>query len=156
MSGYTLIFISSPAYPRLRRDSQDHSTNLCIIRFNILAFLGIMTSMLIFCWTEMASFAGQVVFSILFGFPSGGLIPLGAACVAQTTPDLSRIGLRIGAMMAICSTGTLASGPISGVLRDGENGWTGVHCFSGATVLLGVVILILARATWEPRLRARF
>ena len=104
----------------------------------------------------MTTLAGQLMFSILFGFSSGGLIPLGAACVAQTTPDLSRIGLHIGAMMAFCSVGTLTGGPISGALKDSEFGWAAAHGFSGGMVLFGVVLLVLAKISYEPRSRARF
>ena len=49
--------------------------------------------------------AGIIVFSVLYGFFSGGLISLQAACVAQITPRMDMIGIKIGVMMAICSFG---------------------------------------------------
>ncbi|KAM3499936.1 hypothetical protein MY10362_006844 [Beauveria mimosiformis] len=55
------------------------------------------------CFAWATTLPTLVVVSLLFGFSSGGIVPLGSALVAQTTPDMGYIGLRIGAMMAICS-----------------------------------------------------
>lgn len=104
----------------------------------------------------MTSLKGMIAFAVLFGVFSGGLVPLGSACVAQTTPDMGHIGLRIGVMMAICSLGALGGGPISGVIKDGPGGWVGVHCFSASVSLLGSFLLILVRFLWEPRWSVRF
>ena len=99
----------------------------------------------------MTTFPTMVAFAVLFGLFSGGLVPLGSACVAQTTPDMGHIGLRIGAMMAICSFGALAGGPISGAIKDHTGIWLGVHSFSASTTLLGAVLLIGVRYMWQPR-----
>lgn len=80
--------------------------------------MGVLTSVITFSWTWMTSFAAMTAFAICFGLFSGGLVPLGSACVAQTTPDMGHIGLRIGTMMAFCSFGALAGGPISGAIKD--------------------------------------
>lgn len=103
----------------------------------------------------MKSFASLIVFSVLFGFSSGGLIPLGAACVAQMTPNLGRIGTRIGVMMAICSTGALAGGPASRVILGSGERWELVFYFAGGTVFVGVLLLLLERYLWTTH-RAGF
>lgn len=84
-------------------------------------------------------------------------MPLGSACVAQTTPaSMGRIGLRIGAMMAICSVGTLASGPISGTIRDKTHQWWGVYVFTACSILLGTSMLLAVRLVSQKRLLSVF
>lgn len=84
---------------------------------------------------------------VLYGLFSGGLIPLASACVAQTTQDMSRIGLRIGVMMTVCSPGTLVACPLSGVLLEGY-GWAGVHVFSAALVMVGTLLTLVVRVVF--------
>lgn len=57
------------------------------------------------CLHAIKTPAGIIVFSVLYGFLSGGLISLQSACVAQITSDMNMIGIKIGVMMAICSFG---------------------------------------------------
>lgn len=111
-------------------------------RFNVLIAISLATGVLILCWTRMTTLAGQVIFSLFYGFFSGGLVPLGSACVAQTTTDIGHLGLRIGVMMALCSPGTLTGNPIAGVLLAKLSKWEAVHVFAGSTVLLGTILLL--------------
>lgn len=57
------------------------------------------------CLHAIHTATGIIVFSVLYGFFSGGLISLQSACVAQITPDINMIGVKIGLLMAICSFG---------------------------------------------------
>lgn len=57
------------------------------------------------CLHAIQTAAGIMVFSVLYGFFSGGLISLQSACVAQITPDVNMIGVKIGLLMATCSFG---------------------------------------------------
>lgn len=118
--------------------------------------MGTCTSIITFSWIWMTTLPAMISFALLFGFFSGGLIPLGSACVAQTTPDMGHIGLRMGAMMAICSFGALSGGPISGAIMDHTGRWFGVHSFSAAVSLFGAVLLIIVRFMWQPRWNVMF
>ncbi|KAF4595145.1 Tubulin gamma chain [Ophiocordyceps camponoti-floridani] len=128
----------------------------CLGRFNILALIGLLMSFMTLWWIWMQSVSQMVVFAVLFGLFSAGLVPLGSACVAQTTPDMGRIGLRIGVMMAVCSIGALAGGPVSGLLRESTAGWPSVHLFSASLSLLGALLLSAVRLWHQPRLLAKF
>ncbi|RDA87143.1 hypothetical protein CP532_4264 [Ophiocordyceps camponoti-leonardi (nom. inval.)] len=125
-------------------------------RFNILALLCLLMSIMTLSWIWMSSMMALVAFAVLFGLFSAGLVPLGSACVAQTTPDMGHIGLRIGVMMAISSIGALAGGPASGLLRESYGGWPAVHLFSACLSLLGALLLLAVRWWHQPRLLARF
>ena len=89
-----------------------------------------------------------MVFCVLFGLFSGGLVPLVSACVAQTTPDMGHIGLRIGVMMAICSIGALGSGPLSMVILHNTQSWAGALAFGASISLLGAMSIFAARFLW--------
>ncbi|RDA92529.1 hypothetical protein CP533_4167 [Ophiocordyceps camponoti-saundersi (nom. inval.)] len=125
-------------------------------RFNILALICLLMSIMTLSWIWMSSVVALVTFAVLFGLFSAGLLPLGSACVAQTTPDMGHIGLRIGVMMAISSIGALAGGPASGLLRESSGGWPAVHLFSASLSLLGALLLLAVRWWHQPRLLARF
>ncbi|KAL8857826.1 MAG: hypothetical protein Q9178_005582 [Gyalolechia marmorata] len=74
-------------------------------RFNITFICALFAGIILMTLHAIQTPAGIIIFSILYGFFSGGLISLQSACVAQITPDISMIGLRIGLLMAVCSLG---------------------------------------------------
>ncbi|KAL7786644.1 major facilitator superfamily domain-containing protein [Trichoderma ceciliae] len=119
-------------------------------RFNVLFVMGVLTAAITFCWVTMTSLRAMIAFAVLFGLFSGGLIPLGSACVAQTTPDMGHIGLRIGFMMAFASFGALSGGPASGAIKDSTGSWFAVHSFSASITLLGALMLLGVRLWWQP------
>ena len=71
--------------------------------FTALVSIGLVASGLTFAWPWMTSFELILLFMMLYGLAYGGFIPLGAACVAQTTLNMDHFGARIGIMMGICS-----------------------------------------------------
>lgn len=112
--------------------------------------MGVLTATITFSWGSMTSPAGMTASALLFGLFSGGLVPLGSACVAQTTPDMGRIGLRIGLMMAFASFAALAGGPASGAIKDATAAWLAVYSFSAALTLAGAGLLLAVRFWWRP------
>ncbi|TQV92910.1 monocarboxylate transporter [Cordyceps javanica] len=121
-------------------------------RFNMLLVISALTSIATLCFVWATALPTLVIFSLLFGFSSGGIVPLGSACVAQTTPDMGYIGLRIGVMMAICSVGTLAGGPATGAIKDATQQWGGVFIFCAALVMTGTCVLFTIRMLFKKRL----
>ncbi|PNP58005.1 hypothetical protein THARTR1_02163 [Trichoderma harzianum] len=119
-------------------------------RFNVLFIMGVLTAVITFCWGAMTTLSGMMAFAVLFGLFSGGLIPLGSACVAQTTPDMGHIGLRIGFMMAFASFSALSGGPASGAIKDATTSWFAVFSFSASLTLFGALMLLGVRLWWQP------
>lgn len=118
----------------------------------MLLLISTLTSVASLCFTWATTLPTLIVFSLLFGFSSGGIVPLGSAAVAQTTSDMGHIGLRIGTMMAICSMGVLAGGPVSGAIRDSTHDWVRVFIFCAAVVMTGTTILFAVRMVSRKRL----
>ncbi|PTB64207.1 MFS general substrate transporter [Trichoderma citrinoviride] len=126
-------------------------------RFNVLFIMALLTATVTFSWASMTSSAAMTASALLFGLFSGGLIPLGSACVAQTTPadSMDRIGLRIGLMMAFASFAALSGGPASGAIKDAsaasdDAAWLAVFSFSAALTLAGAGMLLGVRFWWRP------
>ncbi|CAG9949688.1 unnamed protein product [Clonostachys rosea f. rosea IK726] len=132
-------------------------------RFNILSLICFLTGMMTLLWIKMTTFPTMVAFSILFGLFSGGIMPLSSTCVAQITPDMGYLGLRIGFMMAVLSITTFISTPISTHLRKVSSGpdpieasgkpsgFTALFLFSGITTILGGVCILFTRLKWGSK-----
>lgn len=112
--------------------------------------MGVLTAGITFCWVAMTTLSSMIAFTLLFGLFSGGLIPLGSACVAQTTPDMGHIGLRIGFMMAFASFSALSGGPASGAIKDATTTWVSVQTFSASLTLLGALMVFGLRLWLQP------
>lgn len=112
------------------------------------------------------------VFSVLYGFFSGGLISLQSACVAQITADMNMIGIKIGLMMAVCSFGyvivflsflglehclslvsrVLVGCPIGGALIASSSGSFGAFInFTGVILLFSALLVLFARLAVDRR-----
>ncbi|KAJ3496182.1 hypothetical protein NLG97_g2845 [Lecanicillium saksenae] len=122
-------------------------------RFNMLLTVTTITGIATVSWSAMSTLPGIMAVSILFGFASGGIVPLGSACIAQLTPPhmMRHMGLRIGTMMTICSAGMLVGGPLSGTIKDKTQQWAGVYLFTGGEILLGLGILFAVRMVAKRR-----
>lgn len=97
-------------------------------------------------WIPTAdSTAGIVVFTVIFGFSSGGFVSLFPTLVAQMS-DIRQIGVRTGAAMAIMSFGGLTGSPIGGAIVDSSGGtYLGLQLFCGVSMAASVVFYFLAR-----------
>ncbi|KAJ6779721.1 hypothetical protein PWT90_02064 [Aphanocladium album] len=122
-------------------------------RFNTLLAVTAVTGLATVLWSAMSALPGIMAVSLLFGFASGGIVPLASACIAQITPPhmMHHMGLRIGAMMTICSAGMLVGGPVSGTIKDKTQHWPGVYLFTGGEILLGLAILFAVRMVAKKR-----
>lgn len=103
----------------------------------------------------MHTLKALIGFSLLFGLCSGGLLPLGAACVAKTTSEPAHAGLRIGIMMSICSIGALSGGPIGAILQA-KNGSESMQHFAAYMSLLGSVLVLATKPLFTRNVLGRF
>lgn len=115
-------------------------------RFNVMIVICLISA--IFClaiWIPVESTAGILVFTIIFGFSSGGFISLAPTLIAQIS-DLSQIGARVGAAFAIQSFGSLTGSPIGGAIVNAQDGdYLGLQLFCGFTMLAGAIVYFAAR-----------
>lgn len=102
----------------------------------------------LFClavWIPVKNTAGLIVFTVIFGFSSGGFVSLSPTLIAQIS-DIRQIGTRVGLAFAIQSFGALTGSPIGGAIVAAQDGdYLGLQLFCGCAMMAGVVVIFAAR-----------
>lgn len=90
-----------------------------------------MACVVAFCWIAVHTGPGNIVFAVMYGFTSGGIVSLPAVVLASITDDLSFFGARMGTSYLFCSVAALCGAPIGGAILDSTGNYLGVQLFSG-------------------------
>ncbi|KAL4923176.1 MCT family MFS transporter [Aspergillus undulatus] len=121
-------------------------------RFNFCVVSTLLSGIIALCWTKATSVAGLVIFSAAYGFTSGAIMSLQQVCAVQiATPQT--LGLAVGSIFAASSLSAMASTPISGELA-GRYGYLALSIFSGVSLIIGGIILLLARLVQNRKVLA--
>lgn len=160
--GYIVPYFYIPTYARQRLGSSD-SLALYMLVFSIAgSFFGRLLSgviahylgaiitwilctscsgILALCWISIEKESTFIAFSVLWGFFSAALVTVPAAAFATITPDLSRLGTRLGMSWSVSSIASLIGAPIAGSLLrrdgDGRTNFLGVQLWSGVCLMVG-------------------
>ncbi|KAJ5910475.1 hypothetical protein N7504_005118 [Penicillium tannophilum] len=121
-------------------------------RFNCCIVSTLSAGVIAFCWTSVDSVAGLVIWCAAYGFASGGILSLQQACAAQVATP-STFGLAIGGVAGSTAFSAMANVPISGALVE-RYGYLSLSLFSGVALLLGGMLLIIARLVQNKNLSA--
>lgn len=115
-------------------------------RYNVMIVIMFVSAL--FClavWIPVKNTAGLIVFTIIFGFSSGGFVSLGPTLIAQIS-DIRQIGSRVGAAFAVQSFGALTGSPIGGAIVASQNGdYLGLQLFCGCAMMAGMAVIVAAR-----------
>ncbi|KAH7153474.1 major facilitator superfamily domain-containing protein, partial [Dactylonectria macrodidyma] len=115
-------------------------------RLNMTILMSFLTS--VFClalWIPGKSDVAIILFSIIFGFSTGGFVALAPALVAQIS-RIEEVGIRTGSAFAISSFGSLTGSPLAGAIVAASGGsFLGLQLFSGFTCLGATIALVVAR-----------
>jgi len=112
---------------------------------NMLLPASLITGILSLCWIGVHTKGGLIVFSVLYGFFSGGVVSLPVVAMTSLMPDLKTWGTRMGMCYTICSLGSLGGTPVSGAILTATGNYLGVQLFSGLTIFLTGVLLLVTR-----------
>ncbi|KAJ5774890.1 hypothetical protein N7457_009786 [Penicillium paradoxum] len=121
-------------------------------KFNCCILANIFAGIIALCWTKVTSVAGLVIWSAAYGFASGGILSLQQACAGQVA-SATTLGLAIGSVSGSTALSAMANVPISGALVE-NYGWLSLSIFSGASLIVGGVLLIAARLVQNRELLA--
>jgi predicted MFS family arabinose efflux permease len=113
---------------------------------NILLPFTFCASILAFAWIGIHNLAGIIVFAILYGFFSGSIVSLPPTALAALSPDLTRVGTRMGMSFSFAGFGLLLGSPIAGAILETKSGFTGASAFGAAAVMVGFFFMALAVA----------
>ncbi|KAF4466681.1 mfs monocarboxylate transporter [Fusarium albosuccineum] len=104
-------------------------------------YIGIctLTAVSIFYWISVNNTAGNIAFSVLYGFFSGGVVTLAPVVLANITDDLSVLGTRLGFVAVLKGIGSLIGPPIAGAILEHTGSYEGMQLFAGLAMSLTVV-----------------
>lgn len=105
----------------------------------VQALAAVVCGALAIAWTwTKSSFPGLVVWSSMYGFFSGCVISLIPATAAMLTPDMARLGGRIGMVFAVNALASLVGNPVAGIiLKRSDGGWNGLALYCAGLNLAG-------------------
>ncbi|KAA8569948.1 hypothetical protein EYC84_002286 [Monilinia fructicola] len=121
--------------------------------YNIAIVAAISSGLVCTCMTKATSVAGIVIFSLAYGFTSGAIISLQGVCAAKLVPP-NQFGLAMGFVMTFLSISGLVGSPINGQILD-TWGYLGMSLFSGLIMILGGLVILMARLKLNKQLLAR-
>ena len=116
---------------------------------NMLMPAAFVTGLLSFSWIGIHNAGGIIAFAVLYGFFSGGVVSLPAAALVNLSPDLSKLGTRMGMSQLVGSLGSLAGPPIAGAILASTHGYRGVQLFCGFIMLCAGCLLLATRIVKE-------
>ncbi|KAF1811989.1 MFS general substrate transporter [Eremomyces bilateralis CBS 781.70] len=120
--------------------------------FNLLIIACVTSAVVALCWTAAKSAAGLVVWSLAYGFSSGAILILQAACSTQlSTPET--YGTAIGLVLAAVSVTGLVGNPISGKLVP--HGYLALSLYSGLSIMVGGALIGWSRVKQDKKLFAK-
>jgi MFS family permease len=116
---------------------------------NVHIACAIATTALLFGWMGIRSMGSLVVFALLYGCFSGGIVAVTPAVVMTMSPDVGRVGVRIGMLFMLTGIAVLIGTPIAGIILgpSSEVDWPGVMWYSAGALLMGTLVYLAARAT---------
>ncbi|PIL25814.1 MFS general substrate transporter [Ganoderma sinense ZZ0214-1] len=107
-------------------------------------------------WMFVTTYAGIMVFAILYGFFCGCFLSLMSA-VAAKVYGVERLAGLSGLLLLFNAPGYAAGAPVGGaILGATRNNWQVVAGYSGAVQVLGALCLVYARLKREPNLFAAY
>ncbi|KAK4056865.1 hypothetical protein OIO90_002115 [Microbotryomycetes sp. JL221] len=121
--------------------------------FNTLIISTSGASALIFALYGVSSPASVIVFALLYGFFSGGIVSLISPVLIATANNIHEIGTRQGCGFIVNGLAALACAPIAGALLEagGGDNFKYSTAFAGGVIALGSALLFVARC-YQSRL----
>lgn len=115
------------------------------------------TAIVSYTWLAVDNISGFYVFTVFYGFISAGFQCLLPTTVASLTPELNKVGTRLGMFFACISFAALTGPPIGGALQDADGGsymapqvWAAVSMTVCACLVLTARVL---KAGWKLKAR---
>ncbi|TGO08611.1 hypothetical protein BTUL_0200g00030 [Botrytis tulipae] len=137
--------LSSPSTQRrvfLWANHPDHFADI-YGPFNIDIICVLLSGILAFTWISIHSTASMILFTVSYGFFSGGLTSISPNLGVALSPDTGVLGVRLGMLLMPISVGILVGNPIAGALES--YGWISLQIFTAALLMASLLVVIIAR-----------
>ncbi|KAL2125021.1 hypothetical protein VTJ04DRAFT_1386 [Mycothermus thermophilus] len=105
------------------------------------------SAVMVFGWLGVRDLAGDVVFVVLYGVFSGGVVSLTPSVIVSLSPDMSRVGARMGLSFLVSGVAILIGTPIAGAVLGSKEQprWAGTILYSGFGLLAATALLAGSR-----------
>lgn len=123
---------------------------------NVLIPATFLTAIMALVWIAVHTFAGVVCFAVFYGLCSGAFVAISPVAVVVLTPDLRKIGTRMGHCFFVCSFGLLMGTPVSGAILSSSGNYLGVQLFSGILLMASACAFLAARIAkvgWKVKVK---
>ncbi|KAJ9658568.1 hypothetical protein H2198_003586 [Neophaeococcomyces mojaviensis] len=113
---------------------------------NVTTFCTFASGCLAFGWMGINSKAGVIVFTLLYGITSGAVVVGAPVALMALSPDMSRLGARMGMAFTVSGIAVLVGAPIAGaILGDfSRTRWLAMMGYSAGGSVLGTVFMVLS------------
>ncbi|KAK1833855.1 major facilitator superfamily domain-containing protein [Podospora conica] len=114
---------------------------------NVMCVCMIASSAIGYAWFAVSNLGGAVVFALLYGAFSGGVVSLTPTVLVGLSPEPSRVGARMGMGFLVTGVSLLIGTPIAGAIVRGytEPRWQGVKAYSATGLLVSTFLYMLSR-----------
>lgn len=114
---------------------------------NLLLVCTFASAVLVFGWLGIHDLGGSIVFVLLYGAFSGGVVSLTPSVIVGLAPDMSRVGARMGMSFLVFGIAILVGTPIAGaILGDQHNPeWLGMILYAAFGLLIATVLFAASR-----------
>ena len=122
---------------------------------NVFIPFTLCTAVTALSWIAAVDLGSFMAFVLLYGTFSGAMVSLPPAALAALTPDMSRVGTRMGMSFSFAGIGMLVGSPCAGAIRSSAAGFVGLEIFCGVTVLAGAAALVMSQLVYRRALTGR-
>lgn len=111
-----------------------------------------ISSILVSGWTGVKTTAGQFGWASVYGFAANGVQALFPAAVGELSTDPTRVGTKVGMILAVVSIPCFTGPPIGGQLAAINHGnYLYAQLFGGFTMLAGCATYVLVAFSRSKR-----
>lgn len=114
---------------------------------NVMLTVMVSSAVLMYGWLGITSFGGLVVFALLYGLFSGGVVSMTPTVVVKLTTDMSRVGTRLGMLTFVAGLTLLCGPPIAGAIVGNyeRSDWLATIGYGAAGLTTGAFCFALAK-----------
>jgi MFS family permease len=114
---------------------------------NLIIACTVGSMILAFGWLGIRDLGGSVAYVLLYGAFSGGVVSLTPSVIVGLSPDMGRVGTRMGMSFIISGLAILVGTPIAGAILGTEENpeWLGTILYAAFGLLVATAFFLMAR-----------
>lgn len=124
---------------------------------NVLVPVSMISGILALCWIGISNLRGTIAFALLYGFFTGGFVSIPLVALVTLSPDMRKLGTRMGQCFFVSALGVLVGSPVSGAIVSNTGSYLGLKLFSGLGLIVTGTLVAIARISkvgWNVRIKA--